>query len=290
MVRPSINVTINQDRFKRDLGDLFDRLKDMPEFREGLIEKLLSGACPFIEQQLKSGYMLQNRMGKKMFYDTESPIERAKHGLKPPYDEVHLMDQWTVSYEMTGKEFGSIIINNTKMVNGRDHLWNLAELLYNGTHTYVADTGLSFINGELNPDSPKYLGQKNIRNFFNTRIINKLPGGGKYKRSVVTGSYRIKKGEFHPQGRTIYNKSMRDFESPYELGGFPAERFGRFEEDYSPKKMSFYHRYLNKFCRNVRVRRGLEQDGEIVVAFRRYIEECAYNGLTVQLGLIEAGL
>jgi hypothetical protein len=237
-----------------------------------------------------------------MFYDTESPIMRALHGMKPRDDEVHLMDQWLVSGESSGPMDGSIIIDNTKMVAGRDKYWNLSDLLYNGTRTYISQRALTI--KQLNSMSD----EEAQHHYALHPDMDDIPGGGHYKRFVTAGRKvqhdrgggrssfgGLKKGAgpfFKKGGKKGIYMGRDTTPMPYELidkryhdprAGWAALKmmangdasFGNY------KKMTYYNRYYGAFFYNQNVRNGMKP--ETVQAFKDYVTGCVHRGLLLSM-------
>jgi hypothetical protein len=105
-------------------------------------QKVIQTAAPQIQALLKMGSSLPTKRGVKMFYDDQTRLAyKAKGWAYPENRETkHLLEMWEVSGTVSPNQRaeGKIIIDNDKMVPGASRDWNLFQLLWEGTETYIA--------------------------------------------------------------------------------------------------------------------------------------------------------
>lgn len=270
-------IKIDESALKEEIyGALLTYLKESPEMGKDFAEKVLTEACPTITALLKSGKLLPSRQGRKMFYDTESPIMRDLRGLPPREDPVHLMDQWFCDFTIESDMKAVIHVKNSKMVAGRRKYWMLVDLLWEGTQTYIADTALTF-------EQLRHLSEEEIKHFYKYRTINQIPGFGPFVRKGVKAVN--KRGE--KIGGRVSTRKVENAPTRQDVAEFRHNYPGiDLQPDYVPKRMNYYNRYAGRFFFNQTMRRGIDED--VVKSFKEYVMNCVNKGLELAIGEVIA--
>jgi hypothetical protein len=212
-------------------------LAELP-FTQDILEK----AAPTIETLLKSAASLPPRGSLQQFYDTQSDIAKANKGWRIPKntEDPHLIEMWEVDWEVSKRDnVGKILVSNRKEVKGREAYFNLFELLWNGTETYVAPVklnqeeiarlsrqknrhGVALINVH-NRDKERWL--------FMVHKYKKVRGRGKTQKVYNEGMKAYLSGEVKPEPRKKTMTDMFANERRENVAGSEAKTFG--SEDFT---------------------------------------------------------
>jgi len=115
-------------------------------------ERILQDAVPIIQARLKMAANLPRRGGLIQFYDEQTANAKRAYGKKSWANSYHsgenrptehLIHMWRVSSRIGRDGKGQIIVENDKVVPGKDRDWFLFDLLWNGTSAYVVPMELT---------------------------------------------------------------------------------------------------------------------------------------------------